>query len=52
MAGSEETNPSLNTKQLVGLIEEAGGNAIERDTLYNTIQDFKGYKWEEEAATY
>lgn len=41
MAGSEEQNPSLSTEQLVKLIRSVGRDAIERDTLYNVVTDFK-----------
>lgn len=40
MAGSEEQNPTMNTEQLVSLIQQAGRVAIERDTLYNEINVF------------
>ncbi|MFY8004009.1 MAG: aminofutalosine synthase MqnE [Chitinophagaceae bacterium] len=40
MAGSEEQNPSMNTAQLVNLIEQAGRIAVERDTLYHTIRNY------------
>ena len=38
MAGSEEQNPSLSTEQLVDLIESAGYEAWERDTLYQEVR--------------
>lgn len=40
MAGSEEQNPALSTPQLIHTIERAGFEAVERDTLYNIVQDF------------
>ncbi len=40
MAGSEEQNPALSTKQLVDLIHQSGRIAVERDTLYNVVQEF------------
>lgn len=49
MAGSEEQNPSLSTEQLVQLIKEAGRAPIERDTLYNVIQDYTHYDFSQEA---
>lgn len=49
MAGSEEQNPSLSTEQLVQLIKEAGRTPIERDTLYNAIQDYTHYDFSQEA---
>jgi aminodeoxyfutalosine synthase len=49
MAGSEEQNPSLTTEQLVSLIKEAGRTPIERDTLYNTIQDYSHFQFNSES---
>lgn len=40
MAGSEEQNPSMTTTQLVNLIKQAKRHPIERDTLYNVINDY------------
>lgn len=40
MAGSEEQSPTLTTAQLVELIRSAGRQPIERDTLYNVVNDF------------
>ncbi len=40
MAGSEEQNPTLTTEQLVQLIRQAGKSPVERDTLYNVINNF------------
>lgn len=40
MAGSEEQNPSMSTTELVNLIRQVGREPIERDTLYNTVNDF------------
>lgn len=48
MAGSEEQNPAMSTKELVRLIKEVGRNPIERDTLYNTLNDFTDQVFEEE----
>jgi aminodeoxyfutalosine synthase len=39
MAGSEEQNPSMTTEQLVQLIHNAGRRPVERDTLYQVIED-------------
>ena len=41
MAGSEEQSPSLRTEELVAMIEAVGRQAIERDTLYKVVRDFK-----------
>lgn len=40
MAGAEEQSPSLTTEQLVHLIKESGREPIERDTLYNVVEQF------------
>jgi aminodeoxyfutalosine synthase len=40
MAGAEEQTPALNTQQLVELIRRVGRRPIERDTLYNIVQDY------------
>ena len=40
MAGSEEQNPKMTTKELVTLIQQANRKPIERDTLYNVITDY------------
>lgn len=40
MAGSEERNPSLTTKQLAQLIIQAGRQPVERDTLYHVVKTF------------
>jgi len=48
MAGSEEQHPSLNTQQLVDLIRRVGRRAIERDTLYNILEDFTDTVFEED----
>jgi aminodeoxyfutalosine synthase len=48
MAGAEEQNPSLSTYDLVRLITQVGRKPIERDTLYNVIQDFTDQTFEED----
>lgn len=50
MAGSEEQHPSLTTQQLVDMIRKVGRQAIERDTLYNVLQDFSTVEFEEDKA--
>ena len=40
MAGSEEQNPALSTRELVNLIKSVHKTPIERDTLYNVIKDY------------
>lgn len=40
MAGSEELNPAMSTTELVHLIRQAKRAPVERDTLYNEIQNF------------
>ena len=48
MAGSEEQNPSLTTKQLVQMIRRVGRNAIERDTLYNVVNDYTDHVFDDD----
>lgn len=48
MAGAEEQNPAMSTKELVELIKQVGRRPIERDTLYNVIQDYQDYEFPEE----
>ncbi|MFN4256914.1 MAG: aminofutalosine synthase MqnE [Saprospiraceae bacterium] len=48
MAGSEEQHPALTTQQLVDLIRRVGRRPIERDTLYNVLQDFTDTVFEED----
>ncbi len=38
MAGSEEQSPAMRTEELRDLIEAAGREPVERDTLYNRVQ--------------
>lgn len=40
MAGSEERNPSLTTRQLAQLILQTGREPIERDTLYHVVKTY------------
>jgi aminodeoxyfutalosine synthase len=49
MAGSEEQNPSMTTRQLVDLIKQAGRQPVERDTLYNEVRDYSLVPIEDEA---
>lgn len=48
MAGSEEQNPALSTRDLVQLIRAVGRRPIERDTLYGVVQDFTEVEFEED----
>jgi aminodeoxyfutalosine synthase len=40
MAGSEEQTPTMSTEELVTLIKQVKRRPIERDTLYNEINDY------------
>ena len=40
MAGAEDQNPVMSTKEIVSLIKDAGKTPVERDTLYNTIKEY------------
>ena len=46
MAGSEEQNPTMSTTDLVALIKQVKRKPIERDTLYNEINDYSIIKEE------
>ncbi|MFN0016470.1 MAG: aminofutalosine synthase MqnE [Saprospiraceae bacterium] len=48
MAGSEEQNPALTTQQLVEMIRRVGRRPIERDTLYNVLNDYTETVFEED----
>jgi len=49
MAGAEEQNPAMSTRELVELIKQVGRKPIERDTLYNVITDYTDVLFEEAA---
>ena len=40
MAGAEEQNPTMTTKELINLIKDIGKHPVERDTLYNIVKDY------------
>ena len=40
MAGSEEQSPTMTTEELVTLIRQVKRQPVERDTLYNVVNDF------------
>jgi aminodeoxyfutalosine synthase len=48
MAGAEEQNPAMSTKELVNLIKQVRRKPIERDTLYNVVTDFSDVVFEED----
>jgi aminodeoxyfutalosine synthase len=50
MAGAEEQNPAMTSEDIIKLIKEAGRHPVERDTLYNTINDYGHYELEDEGA--
>ena len=43
MAGAEEQNPTLTTRQLVDLIKQVKRVPVERDTLYNVVKDYSDH---------
>jgi aminodeoxyfutalosine synthase len=49
MAGSEEQSPSMSTQQLVELVKAVDRHPIERDTVYNVLQDYQDYDFSQEA---
>mgnify|MGYP002397533864 CR=1 FL=1 len=48
MAGAEEQNPAMSTKELVNLIKQVGRRPVERDTLYNVVKDYTDEVFEDE----
>jgi aminodeoxyfutalosine synthase len=48
MAGSEEQHPAMSTRELVNLIKAVDRKPIERDTVYNVINDFSNTVFEED----
>jgi aminodeoxyfutalosine synthase len=40
MAGAEEQSPAMSTEEIVTLIKQVNRVPVERDTLYNVIQEF------------
>ncbi|MBC8047155.1 MAG: aminofutalosine synthase MqnE [Fimbriimonadaceae bacterium] len=48
MAGAEEQSPAMSTKEICELISAAGKHPVERDTLYNVVQDYKDYDFSNE----
>ncbi|MEO0777534.1 MAG: aminofutalosine synthase MqnE, partial [Bacteroidota bacterium] len=48
MAGSEEQHPAMSTEQLVKLIRAVGRRPIERDTLYNVVNDYTEHVFEDD----
>ncbi len=48
MAGSEEQSPSLSTRQLVEMVKAVNRHPIERDTVYNVIEDYQEYDFGKE----
>jgi len=48
MSGSEEQTPAMSTYDLVNLIKRVGKHPIERDTLYNIVQDYSEVEFEED----
>ncbi len=48
MAGAEEQNPAMSTRELVELIKHVGRHPIERDTLYHVVTDYNEVVFEDE----
>lgn len=40
MAGAEEQRPAMSTDELVALIKQVGRKPVERDTLYNVVEEY------------
>ena len=43
MAGAEEQHPNMSTKEIVALIKSVGKRPIERDSVYNVIEDYSDH---------
>lgn len=52
MAGAEEQNPAMSTRELVELIKNVGRHPIERDTLYRVVTDYKDVVFEDTERKY
>jgi aminodeoxyfutalosine synthase len=50
MAGAEEQNPALSTRDLCNLIRAVGRKPVERDTTYSVIKDYTDHIFEEDLA--
>lgn len=50
MAGAEEQNPALSTRDLCNLIRAVGRRPVERDTTYTVIKDYTNHIFEEDLA--
>lgn len=48
MAGAEEQNPAMSTRELVELIRSAGREAVERNSLYEWVRDYRNHTFEAE----
>lgn len=48
MAGAEEQHPAMSTKELVKLIKDVDRKPVERDTLYNMVNDYENFEFPEE----
>jgi aminodeoxyfutalosine synthase len=49
MAGSEEQSPTMTTEELVTLIKQVKRKPVERDTLYNVMNDYSETNFETSA---
>ncbi len=48
MAGAEEQSPVMSTREIVELIKAVDRHPIERDTVYNEINDYKDHVFEDD----
>lgn len=49
MAGSEEQSPTMTTEELVTLIKQVKRKPVERDTLYNVMNDYSAINFDSTA---
>ena len=49
MAGAEDQNPVMTTREICNLIKHAGRKPVERDSVYNVLHNFSNHDFESES---
>ena len=49
MAGAEDQNPLMTTREICDLIKHAGRKPVERDSVYRELNDFSNHDFESES---
>lgn len=52
MAGAEEQKPKMSTEDIIQLIQDVGRHPIERDSIYNVLNDYTHFEINEEGRAY